>query len=50
MPKEYRATFLFGRESDTEDVEGQVTEIEQATRIQAEELEAVLPKFIFQTS
>jgi tRNA pseudouridine55 synthase len=30
MPKQYRATFLLGRTSPTEDLEGEVTEIEDA--------------------
>jgi tRNA pseudouridine55 synthase len=31
MPKRYRATFLLGRSSDTEDIEGTVTELPDAT-------------------
>lgn len=31
MPKRYRATFLLGRSSDTEDVEGTITELPDAT-------------------
>ncbi len=45
MPKVYRATFLFGQQSDTEDVQGRITEIPNAPKIQREDLEAILPQF-----
>jgi tRNA pseudouridine55 synthase len=41
MPKRYRATFLLGRTSTTEDVEGQVTMLEGAPVPSTEQLERV---------
>lgn len=46
MPKRYRGTFLLGRESDTEDVEGNVVELANPPRPTREEIEALLPRFI----
>jgi tRNA pseudouridine55 synthase len=46
MPKRYRATFVMGCTSDTEDIEGQIRMIEDAVRPSAEQLESVLPQFM----
>ena len=47
MPKTYLGTFLLGRTSDTEDVEGNVVELPaDAPRPTREQLEAVLPRFV----
>ena len=46
MPKRYRATFLLGRESDTEDIEGMVTEIENASTPSLARIESTLPRFV----
>ena len=46
LPKHYRATFLLGRTSDTEDVEGTVQELPSAPVPGADELQHVLPRFI----
>lgn len=43
--KSYRGEFLLGRVSDTEDVEGKVTELEDAPQISQTAMEAVLPSF-----
>ncbi|MEM7315820.1 MAG: tRNA pseudouridine(55) synthase TruB [Planctomycetota bacterium] len=45
MKKSYRGTFLLGRTSDTEDIEGQVTELDAAIPTR-EQLNAVLPRFL----
>ena len=45
MPKHYRATFLLGRESDTEDIEGQVVELDLPPRPSDEELRQTLQRF-----
>jgi tRNA pseudouridine55 synthase len=39
MPKQYRATFLLGRSSTTEDIEGEVTEVPGAAPPSREQLE-----------
>jgi tRNA pseudouridine55 synthase len=44
--KHYRATFLLGRESDTEDVEGDVRLLENPLVPTREEIERVLPQFV----
>jgi tRNA pseudouridine55 synthase len=44
--KVYRATFLLGRTSDTDDVEGRVSILEQAPEIGREQIVAVLPRFL----
>lgn len=44
-PKQYRATFLLGRTSPTDDVTGDVTVTTEAPDIRAEQIEALLPKF-----
>jgi tRNA pseudouridine55 synthase len=46
MPKRYRGTFLLGRTSDTEDIEGQVCPLEGAAEPSIQQLEAVLPRFV----
>ena len=46
MPKTYRGTFLLGRSSDTEDIEGQVTERPSAPIPTELQLRAVLPQFL----
>jgi len=46
MPKRYRATFLLGRESNTEDIEGNVTEWTNAPMPSLAHIEAILPQFI----
>lgn len=43
--KSYRGEFLLGRVSDTEDIEGKVTELEDAPQISQTAMEAVLPSF-----
>jgi tRNA pseudouridine55 synthase len=48
MTKQYRATFLLGRRSDTDDVEGQVTEIPDAAQPTAAMVDQVLPQFVGQ--
>jgi tRNA pseudouridine55 synthase len=45
MPKTYRATFLLGRTSDTEDIEGQVRELDNPPRPSEEQVRAALPRF-----
>lgn len=42
MPKHYRATFLLGRTSTTEDVDGEITEIEDAVPPRREQLEQIV--------
>lgn len=46
MPKTYLATFLLGRTSDTEDVEGQVTELAAAPVPDQRQLREALPRFV----
>jgi tRNA pseudouridine55 synthase len=46
MPKHYRAVFLLGRRSATDDVEGEVEVVEGAAAPTREEIEAALPKFV----
>jgi len=45
MPKSYRATFLLGRASDTEDVDGEVRELANPPQPTAEQIEAALAQF-----
>ena len=45
MPKTYRAEFLFGRRSDTEDTDGEVTELESPAVPSEEQVLAALPQF-----
>jgi tRNA pseudouridine55 synthase len=46
MPKRYHATFLLGRQSETDDIEGDVLEIENAIAPARSAIESVLPRFI----
>jgi tRNA pseudouridine55 synthase len=46
MPKTYRATFLLGRTSDTEDVEGQVTALSEAPIPTEMQIRGALPQFM----
>jgi tRNA pseudouridine55 synthase len=46
QPKSYHATFLLGRQSDTDDVTGMVTDIRVAREISREEIERHLPAFV----
>ena len=46
MPKQYRATFVLGRRSDTDDLEGEVTEIAGAPVPSRSKLDATLPQFL----
>src|SRR6185295_10040785 len=48
QPKRYRGTFLLGRESPTEDIEGEVSERVGAPIPSEQQLIATLPKFIGQ--
>lgn len=48
QPKEYRAKFLLGYRSATDDVTGEVTVTENASRVDIAQIEAVLPKFVGQ--
>ena len=46
MRKRYRGTFLLGRHSETEDVEGEVVELDSPPEPTIEELRAALPAFV----
>ena len=46
MPKTYRGTFLLGKRSDTEDIEGHVIELSAPPMPTREQLQAVIPKFL----
>lgn len=46
MPKTYQAVFLLGRTSDTEDIEGAVTELSDPPIPDEAQIEASLPQFI----
>ncbi len=46
MPKRYRATFLLGRQSDTEDTEGMVVELPNPPVPTEAEVRASLPSFL----
>jgi tRNA pseudouridine55 synthase len=48
MRKVYRATFLLGRTSQTDDVEGTIVEAADATRPSREQVLAALPEFVGQ--
>ena len=48
MPKRYTATFLLGRESNTEDVQGEVVLLSDPPRPARQQIEEALPKFIGQ--
>lgn len=45
-PKAYDATFLLGRASDTEDIEGEVRELPDAPRVERRQFEEILPRFV----
>ncbi|HEV8069568.1 MAG TPA: tRNA pseudouridine(55) synthase TruB [Planctomycetaceae bacterium] len=45
-PKSYHATFLLGRQSDTDDVTGTVTEVPVSREITREEIASRLPAFV----
>jgi len=46
QPKSYHATFLLGRQSDTDDVTGTVTEVPVSREITREEIASRLPAFV----
>ncbi|HOP78591.1 MAG TPA: tRNA pseudouridine(55) synthase TruB [Thermogutta sp.] len=46
LPKLYRATFLLGRSSPTDDVDGEVTVFEDAPVVTREQVESTLPEFV----
>ena len=46
MPKRYRATFLLGRQSPTEDIEGEVTELPDAPIPTLDEIAAAAGRFV----
>ena len=46
LPKTYRGTFLLGRSSDTEDIEGQVTELPSAPIPTEQHFQAAVPLFL----
>jgi tRNA pseudouridine55 synthase len=46
LPKTYQGTFLLGRSSDTEDIEGEVMVMADAAAPTADQLQAVLPQFL----
>jgi tRNA pseudouridine55 synthase len=46
QPKSYHATFLLGRQSDTDDVTGTVTEVAPAREVMRAEIESCLPAFV----
>src|SRR4051794_35109294 len=46
MAKSYRAVFLLGRTSDTEDIEGKVAELPQAPVPNIEQIESATPRFV----
>jgi tRNA pseudouridine55 synthase len=46
LPKTYRGTFLLGRTSDTEDIEGQVRELTGPPAPTCDQMQSVLPRFV----
>lgn len=48
MPKRYIGQFELGKTSDTEDLEGTITELADAPAIIADQLTAILPEFVGQ--
>jgi len=48
LPKQYRGTFLLGRESPTEDIEGEVKLLADSPISSREEVTGVLPQFVGQ--
>src|SRR3990172_9082730 len=45
LPKAYHATFLLGRRSDTDDIDGHVVETPDAAPVVREQLAELLPRF-----
>jgi tRNA pseudouridine55 synthase len=45
MSKRYRATFILGQTSDTEDITGTVSDVARAEWVTAQQVESVLPAF-----
>jgi len=48
MPKRYTGTFLLGRRSETEDIEGDVVELDDPPQPTREQIEDILPRFLGQ--
>jgi len=46
MPKWYRATFVLGQQSNTEDTEGNVVVLDNPHRPEIRDIEGVLPRFV----
>jgi tRNA pseudouridine55 synthase len=46
MPKQYRATFLLGKHSETDDVEGEVHNVSNAPQPSLVEIEQIVPQFL----
>ena len=46
LPKSYRATFLLGRRSPTDDIEGEMTELPEAPRPSRDELHRAAARFV----
>jgi tRNA pseudouridine55 synthase len=46
LPKTYRGTFLLGRTSDTEDIEGQVRELPNPPVPTCNQMQSALPRFV----
>ncbi len=46
LPKQYRATFLLGRTSDTEDIQGNLTLLPNPVSPSADDLDRVIPQFL----
>lgn len=46
LPKRYRATFLLGRRSDTDDIEGHIVALENPPQPPLEQLQAALARFV----
>ena len=45
-PKSYIGRFRMGFTSDTQDIEGDVTPIENSVRVSRQQIESVLPRFV----
>jgi tRNA pseudouridine55 synthase len=46
LQKQYRATFLLGRSSDTDDIDGHVVALESPPQPSVEDLKTALPRFV----
>jgi len=46
MPKTYEACFLLGRQSDTEDIEGNVQLLDDSPQPSSDQIEAILPNYM----